>query len=152
MLKSWLWKSEFNSPTWDQIFKPITMLVTNFEHVYRYTYTWAIYQQSMKKIEGPIWYSVPPHPIPSHQTRRFAPRCVNLFGPRRESVPAWSILLPHSFGRLRRHFLLKNHISSNLWNFQIFIKISKKGLWPSVFLKNLTFSTFLKKSCWNCDF
>ena len=91
-------------------------------------------------------------PIPPHQTRRFAPRCVNLFEPRRESVPAWSTLLPHSFGRLRRHFLLKNHISANLWNFQIFIQISKKGLWPSVFLKSLTFSTIFKKSCWNGDF
>ena len=75
--------------------------------------------------------------------------CKSLFGPRREIVWAWSTLLKYWFGRLRRPFPKGE---SNLWNFQIFIKISKKGLWPSVFLKSLTFSTILKKSCWNCDF
>ena len=48
------------------------------------------------------------------------------------------------FGRLRRPFPKGE---SNLRNFQIFIKISKKDLWPSVFLKSLTFNTILKKSC-----
>ena len=31
--ESWKWNS--HSPTWHQIFKPITMLVTNFEYVYK---------------------------------------------------------------------------------------------------------------------
>ena len=79
--------------------------------------------------------SIPSHPI-HPQTCAARSLCKSPFGPRRERAPAWSTLLRHSFGRGE----------SNFRNFQIFIKFSKKGLWPSVFLKSLTFGMIFQKS------
>ena len=59
------WKFLSRPPTWHQILKPIRMLVTSFDYIYKRLHIWSIYTQSIKKIEGHFWYPIPSHPIPS---------------------------------------------------------------------------------------
>ena len=55
----------------------------------RYLY----YTQNIKKIEWPIWYSVPPHPIPSNQTQASPSPCKCWAGPKRQIVGIWPKIL-----------------------------------------------------------
>ena len=55
-------------PQLDQNFKPTRNLCGQLLTIYKYIYTWSIYPQSIKKIEGHFWYSVPPNPTPSNKT------------------------------------------------------------------------------------
>ena len=63
--------------TWNKILKPIRILVKilivcigtciPYLCIYKYTYTWSIYPQSIKKIEGHFLYPVhPPQPTRKH--------------------------------------------------------------------------------------
>ena len=111
-------------PTWAKFKTHKKVVRTTFDFIYKYIYTWSIYPQSIKKIEGHFWYYVPPHQEIKHfpekkkvtvvvwfrkfqnlfltKTRRKAPRCVNCAGPRRESVPArWVYRLGPNFCRTR---------------------------------------------------